>query len=1217
MPTLNSLIDEKFKSPSYEVRLNGKQTKNVLQIDVQSSLDDRLSEATIRLMNDPNIAPEAQISIRQGYEGQNAQTFVGYVDSVEYDEFEKVYIVAGRDVLKKAMDTFLVQEVAFGIDRDTGTYKYSTLVGSNIQTALFHIHEYSSLAALHANHPETAFTDDEGAQNISEQGALAEFVVQQMLVMTGLQAGSQISLDHTHFYIGDITAAKFHLESVYDACMQIAQLIGWRLYADGSGKVRFRRRPRNPGGYSYWTYTDLRQPYNIHSINKTVSNTDLRTYVEVRGASGIVHTTRGTSPYIGNTPYRGVLISSELIDTPGIASFMAERVYNDLNRLKITAVLDVDGNPTLVPGSTLRLSSRVLTGNYLLKDYQSTMSAENGYKMSLAAEAYPGDPNFTEPASGVIVADFIPIQIAAFGDPTWVVTFDGSASYSDHGSIVTWNWEWPDSSTTTAGNPTSQFAFDYDSIANGNSQAVTLTVTDSTGSTGFVTKEITASGLNAIVQTQYRSLYAALENKAVGTSNGGLSWNTINFPAISVGASNFMNGGQYVTSGFALFGTNDSKIHKTVDVCVTSRNVYTTLGTDVTDVFVAELDGNFCLAGDNLGNVYSSRNAGESWTLVGNLGTPIRQVRHAYTDYNYILALASGTGNIWESFNLGGNWSKISQLSDIDPRWNDAGTATNYYAHTAGVKSLAGGAAGTVTFPAGSPDVPALTVTIDRDDGVMIVDSTGQHWVATSGAFVATQYNPVAPTRHMIRDGELQNVVYYANASGVGKSLNQNQTMQELYYPGGGVNGRMVAYGPLTKPVIQGNFVLKSPHSLNNGIMIGGTTPSGVPEGIFVNVGSGWYRCLDYHANVVTTPGYFVAYSDTAGGNLDPDRAFVSTLRFSVSGVLPQIFDKSMRWYEDTFIDRIMISRKTLPPEERLVLLCCRGTRINNLAQPFNAFIVANLGNFLADPDVGYVALNTYPEEWLQVYHLRNVTDVEPYTDRFITSDRPNLFSDPGWTVWNYEDQDNPLQSHYARPAGEYSSDVNFFYKLQGHGAGVLKYRNDNTITVPNSSYYGHTVGAGTGSFGDNPQVYALNTVYNDAFGNTGASAHDGFDPEINYPTSWTGFGDSAIIKSDLYLATSGFVYRSANYGEADPEILWDSSPYGAAIWTMTVTHDVAETKDFICVLLKNGRLFFSIDGGEAWAEGPMADINGTSNVAAVWWVDTPTEVTTFPTTGP
>lgn len=849
MASLSSLVDATYKEPSTTIRLNGNKIRDVLSVSVTSNLDGGISSASVRVINNPGISPEAKIQIKQGYNGYEQTTFTGFVDSIERNEQDNSYTISARDSLKKAMDTFLIQEVKFGQDLALGQYYYSTYTSTDGGT--FTIHQYDDIATLNANHPETT-------GNYTTEGVYAEAVVQWLLHMSGLAEGTEIQVDSTNFFIGDLNPAKFTMTSVFDAAMQIANLIGWRIYCDQNGVARFRKRPRQPGGYTHWRYSDKNAPYNIQRLTRTESNADLRNYVEVRGASGIRTVKRATSPYIGNTPYRGVLISEELIDTPGIADFMATRILQDLNRLKITVSLDVDGNPYLYPGSTIDVTSNAATGKFLAETVSSQMSADGGYKMTLGCAAYLGDTVFDEDPEPDITAAFVPTSVAVLGDPKYIVEFDGASSFSSRGAITNWTWDWPDGSHTSGDTSAAYFVFDYANISGGNSQNVTLHVTDAIGNTAFVTSGITAEGLTASLPLKYRQLYGALTTQAVGSLDGGLTWNTYTLPAISVAASNFGPGGFYVSSGHAIFGTSDGKLYKTVDCCVSMSGVANP-GGQVTDVHIPEMNSNLAAAVTSTGKVLLSRDAGQTWSLSHTFAFPLREVKMGFTNFDYIEVVGSGAGRVYESFDGGVTWSKLA--TELNVLWATDGSATNYYAHTAGVLGANSSGAFALTFSGGaSPSVPAATVMIDYDYGVMAVDSTGQHWVGNDAHVLnPTQNNSANITKHMIRDGELPMVVYYATASGISKSIDRNSTIDFLHYPDTspppGGWGSKVAYGPLSAPLIPGQLVYR-----------GTAAVPALPGAWYISTASGWiYGCADSVDGIAaqTIGGFAVNRSNT------------------------------------------------------------------------------------------------------------------------------------------------------------------------------------------------------------------------------------------------------------------------------------------------------------------------------------------------------------------
>lgn len=913
MASLNSLINAKYKEPSATVKLGGSAVP-VISIEYGNQIDSGIAQCTITTAQNISTTPETKVVISQGYDGKEQRVFTGYVDTIEKSNDTLISTLTVRDVLKKAMDTYLIQEIKFGLDINTGYYYYSTYTGNN--GGEFTVHQYSDLASLNAAHPETT-------GNYTNEGVKAEAVVQWMLVMCGFSEESEIRVDDTEFFIGDLSPASFQMTSVYDAIQQICDLIGWRLYADAAGVVRFKQKPRNASGYSTWSYDDKESgKNNIYRVTKTQTNLDLRNYVEVRGASGIVTVVRGESPYIGSVPYRGVLLSDELIDTQDMADFVANRVYADLNRLKVTLTLEVDGNPILTPASSISVNSQVATGTFLVEQISTTMSVNDGYKMTIDAVQYPADSEAEEPEPDII-ADFTITDVISIGDPTYLIQFDGSPSYSSRGTIANYTWGFPDGTTQSSSEPYAWTKIPMEDLAAG--VTINLTVTDSTGATATTASGIDLAWINERERVQYRHLYGALTNRAVGSLDTGITWNVQNINAISVAASNFGPNGEYVSSGYAIFGTLGGGIYRTIDGNITITQVTTVDGDPIT-VHVPELDSDFALVGTSTGKLYKSIDGGQSFQLTYTFPSAVLDARFAYTDTSYVLVVASGMNAVYESFD--GGITFLQQTYGIAATKESSGSSTNYFAHTAGVVSISGGSPVSIPFEGGSsPFIPAITVMIDRDDGVMSVDSDGQHWVLSSGEFRPTQNNSANLTRHMLRDGAIPIITYYATQSGISKSLDRNETIQELYYPTDtmpeGGYGKMVAYGPLTTPVIAGRVVVLTRNVINEVVLVSGLTSAGANTLLYAS-DAGWvpvsrpdygfFASLSedgqYYSLFAVTPGY-MAYATTSNDNVYGDESIPIGLLALTSSGLPTVVDhwaetpngyiKNMCWSSQTY----------------------------------------------------------------------------------------------------------------------------------------------------------------------------------------------------------------------------------------------------------------------------------------------------------------------------
>lgn len=1151
MASLTSLIDATYKEPSATVKFNGNRIRDVLSISVNQALEGAIGSSSIRTTRSPGISPEAKVSIKQGYDDKEQLTFTGFVDSIEQSEIDGYYTITCRDVLKKAMDTFLVQEVKFGQDIAAQQFYYSTYTSTDGGT--FTIHQYSSIADLNTNHPETT-------GNYSSQGVKAEAVVQWLLHMSGLAEGSEIQVDTTNFWIGDINPAKFSMTSVYDAAMQIANLIGWRIYADANGVARFKRRPRQPGGYTYWKYADKGSLHNIHRLTKVSSNADLRNYVEVRGASGIRSVVRASSPYLGNTPYKGVLISEELIDTQGIADFFATRVLQDLNRLKVTLTMDCDGNPLLTPGSTLDVSSTSTTGKYLVEGLQTQMSADGGYKMTINGAAYLGDTKFDENTTVDIVASFVPTSVSVLGDPKYIVEFDGAGSYSDRGLITHYTWDWPDGSHFSSDTSSASYVFDYANISGGNSQNVTLHVIDALGNTAYVTSGVTVDSLTNGLSIKYRQLYGALTTLAAGSLDGGQLWTTNAILATSVAASNFGPGGVYVTSGHALFGTSDGKIYKTVDCCTNMTLVLTPGGT-VTDVHIPELNSNMAAAVTDGGKVYTSFDAGVTWSLVHTFAFPLIQVKMGYTDFKYIEVVGSGAGHVYESFDSGANWSKVN--TDLNVEWATDGASTNYFAHTTGVLAAP---STTMTFNGGStPSVPAATVMIDSDSGVMIVDSAGQHWVASGTVFYQTQNNSANLTKHMIRDGEMEQVVYYATASGISKSIDRNTTIDFLYYPTGSMPsggwGRKVAYGPLAGLLIPGQLVFRgelttavdgNAHHTNSWFI---STPSGWMYGSADAIGS-------------------FAFPTIGGIALAPDLAtsvdFLKCIPSTVGAGIGQLVLHS-NWY--TVGDRFRaIGFNRRSDSRRMLVGVIEATDGTVSAAALPDFVLGSgtaVIQFLDGPGFVRDIITQHTTSPLGESVLRlNYT---------FTSD-PKYFS----LIFK---PDNTITSSVIT---DITYDYAGYQKSSGDYRGVVRLASDASIKY------------NQGLTGSVFTVVDLPTIPWSSVLNSSANLSAGF-----YPIEVFG---SVVDQSRIYYATSSGIFSAASYGLGEIATLFNPRSVTASgtVQVLTVNPSGDGLRDYLCVIVGDvpttspytttHQVYYSTDSGEVFQRGPDLYDKGTNN---------------------
>lgn len=1241
MANLSNYIDASVKSPSATVWVDGSKKRDILSIEVQQSLQDSIASFSIITVSNPGVFPEDRVRIFQGYHGKEQRTFTGIVDSVEKNDADGTYTISGRDLLKKAIDTFLVQEIKFGIDVESGKYYYSSYDGD--AGGIFNIHEYDDYASMIANHPETA-------DNYSSEGVKAEAVVQWLLVMSGLIEGAEINVDSTEFWIGDITPATFHLTTVYDAIQQICDLIGWYVFCDPAGVVRFKQRPRRPSGYTIWTYSSTKD--NLYTVTKLDSNMDLRNYVEVHGASGIKVIAREGSDYLGSTPYRGVVIGNDLIDTSGIATFIASRVLADLNRLTESVTLDVDGNPYLFPGQSLSVKADNVNGVFMIEGISSTLSAENGYKMSITAKAYPST-NGDEEDDGDIEAAFTVGAAVSIGDPVILVQLDGSASYSNRGLINQWSWEFPGGLTepVVSSEPVVWAAYDQTALEAG--VTVNLTVQDNIGNIGSTASGITLSGVLANQKMQYRHLYAALTTKAAGSINGGEVWNVVACPAVSAAASAYMSADSSATATYALFGGSDGKIYKTVDYCQSVEKV-ANVGGSVDSIHVPENNAALALAATSNGELYASKDFGTTWNLLASFDAAVRHAEFGYTDFDYITVVTAGNPNpgAFISVDGGGSWVKLTDFGDVNMQWYTAGASTPYWAHASGIIASVP-EPDPVDFAGGAgPSIIAATVAIDDDSMVMAADTTGQLWTYSGGAMQTTQLDGTNYVRHMIRDGDIPIVNYYATQSGVYKSLDRNTTTLPLLVfegeampsspaesPGATGWGEMVAYGPLAPilPPTIGRLVLQGTN-VSNTVTLSGYTAGNVPvyedggdnvTGLFVVIGSGTLStnvgpCLIAEAPACSNytvlqagPSYLLSYADFAAGSSGADipsfdglssvvYSVLSVVDFTPVGVSGEVnlfypVQRTVGWYPYNANDGASY---------RCFIRGAQFSRIKNLGLANDQRILVGVYKEEHQGFGSYGHEETYFESF----------DITPGA---LVSGASN-FTRVHYHALDWRMAEGAGQIYYGTQKMSLTSPSDaVLFSLHGGHPSNRRYRYGLVVANADGSVT-FTDGPTYTSNADSKQVdFDTGVKFTNPWRTAGYQVEAGqhvviVDAEldtfefINEPEPFAGIEPSVMVHSDAYGYRAERLYKIGAYGTGAAEVIWecpaDYLEDGDGIVHVSVTHDKLYTTDYITILVnfdyKAYYVFVSQDGGFTWTQYGEFNTGTTGAIYKAWWVE-------------
>ncbi len=749
-------------------------------------------QATITTYKKPSAQPENLISIETSLHNQTNLTrvFTGYIDRIEFQEDRGVYTITARDVLKKALDTFLLQEVAFGVDVEAQKYYYTTYTAQ--QGGTFTIHEYNSLSALHANHPETV-------GNIRNEGVYAHAVVQWLLVMCGIPEGTNIQVANSNFYIGDIKPVRFYLVSVYDAIQQIVDLLGWDFYADPYGICRFHPKRINYFGDLYTITNDIVLQHSV-----VQSNEDLRNYVEVIGASGIRVVVRAPSPYTGSTPYRGVLISNEMIDTPQIANFVANRVLNELNRLKITHTF------TLLPAFPLSPTTRFRYQNTTLRieNYQGRID-QSGYLLNLTLTGFVENSDYDDPEPS-ISADFTANYEATFGDPTILFRLDGSLSTSSLGPITQWNWTVTafdpiqNANATTTGSGQVAFFTADKNVLETQGVNVVLSVRDVANNVATKQKTLYFSSLEGSDKELYRTLYACGPTFLAGSVDGGLTWKMQPHGAHHVSASHY-DARITPAQPYALF-VGTSSVWRTDNGCESVVNVTPSVGTgNFTTSHIHALQPEIAFLGRQ-STLLRSNDAGQTFQLFATFNGVIRciQTNPENSSIIYVVVTNNTQSFLYVSFDNGQTWtdfitewglSSIGTLLYYVGGVQTSDLAIEWLLTTTGLIKVTNGNA--VFYPTPEPCV-SITPHLTQPHTAFLCTADGKLYTFDQNIFTQTGNASVGISMH-IRDGEFPVALYYATTNGIYKSFDTHRTVRLLALSGN--NTSWVTYGPLTKPV--------------------------------------------------------------------------------------------------------------------------------------------------------------------------------------------------------------------------------------------------------------------------------------------------------------------------------------------------------------------------------------------------------------------------------
>ena len=625
---LREQIDLLGHKPCYQLRIGGRYVYDVISIERDCSFDQFAASLRITVANPYSFTPDSihSVELDEGYNNFFIRTFTGYVDDCVVGRFPNTWEIICRDVLKKAVDTWL---------------------------------------------------DDTGVEYNSTQ---AESAVSDLLARAGLTA---LDIGTTNFTIGDTNPTKFKLVSIMDAVLQIAALIGWHCWATNDGVVHFHYKKPLPGASVFWTYETQN---NIVQYRYTKTDRNLRNKIVVVGYDEIRAEASALSPYVANPPgYRTAILSSEIIDTSSMAQVIANWMLNDLNHLQESVEMDIQANPLLNVGHTITIDLQEdgVSAEYFVFSIRSTNNGDSGEFMMhltcIGGKSSPIDyvPPGDEGGGGddgngqYPTASFSVLQ-SIVGDPAYLVYVNGSASFSPGGSIVSYAWDWGDSSSETHTDPHATHRY-----AAAGMVTITLTVTDSNGLTASTSRSVNVGGADSSLA--YRILYMAGTYNVYGSPDGGETWYHTTLPSpqspSALAAAQNTDPEDELDYGIALCGSNEN-LWRIVGYGQSVSLIYTftaETGKFITSIAIDPNDSDHWIVTFSNGHVYETTDIGVTWTQVNDLAILL-------SHYSWISVrdsadwLIPGTGNVWRGGdNVLDTWSDYAPAATVDHLWWGSG----------------------------------------------------------------------------------------------------------------------------------------------------------------------------------------------------------------------------------------------------------------------------------------------------------------------------------------------------------------------------------------------------------------------------------------------------------------------------------------------------------------------------------------------------------------
>ena len=180
----------------------------------------------------------------------------------------------------------------------------------------------------------------------TRENIAAETLIGDLLAEAGL---TNYNGDVSSFTFGTNGPVEFNLLSVMDAIDQLNNILAYSIYMDGD-TIRWSQTFPVPSGAPLYTYTDFM------SIVKSVQTKNLRNKVVAFGKDGIYAEASAVSPYLPEGFYQTAIVSSQLIDTQGMASSAVNYNLQLYNKLGQELKVEIEGDPRVKVRDTVHIT---------------------------------------------------------------------------------------------------------------------------------------------------------------------------------------------------------------------------------------------------------------------------------------------------------------------------------------------------------------------------------------------------------------------------------------------------------------------------------------------------------------------------------------------------------------------------------------------------------------------------------------------------------------------------------------------------------------------------------------------------------------------------------------------------------------------------------------------------------------------------------------------